>query len=117
MKAHIPDRSRSRSSRPPCDRKFPVSSAYRKAPGQCPRRARGSLSLYCPENATIRARKGSDPTPYSAGPRSSFAQRSGSSPVKVGARSEEHTSELQSLMRISYAVLCLKKKKHKKIQL
>src|SRR3546814_2179556 len=28
----------------------------------------------------------------------------------VGARSEEHTSELQSLMRISYAVFCLKKK-------
>src|SRR3546814_3371572 len=27
-------------------------------------------------------------------------------------RSEEHTSELQSLMRISYAVFCLKKKKH-----
>src|SRR3546814_3168332 len=31
------------------------------------------------------------------------------------ARSEEHTSELQSLMRISYAVFCLKKKKHIKI--
>src|SRR3546814_3710421 len=32
----------------------------------------------------------------------------------IGAsRSEEHTSELQSLMRISYAVFCLKKKKHK----
>src|SRR3546814_6835192 len=29
-------------------------------------------------------------------------------------RSEEHTSELQSLMRISYAVFCLKKKKHTK---
>src|SRR3546814_3287492 len=28
-----------------------------------------------------------------------------------GTRSEEHTSELQSLMRISYAVFCLKKKK------
>src|SRR3546814_10761062 len=28
-------------------------------------------------------------------------------------RSEEHTSELQSLMRISYAVFCLKKKKYK----
>src|SRR3546814_5870496 len=28
-------------------------------------------------------------------------------------RSEEHTSELQSLMRISYAVFCLKKKKHR----
>src|SRR3546814_7933838 len=30
---------------------------------------------------------------------------------QVLARSEEHTSELQSLMRISYAVFCLKKKK------
>src|SRR3546814_6631541 len=30
------------------------------------------------------------------------------------SRSEEHTSELQSLMRISYAVFCLKKKKTKK---
>src|SRR3546814_8626898 len=32
---------------------------------------------------------------------------------RPGARSEEHTSELQSLMRISYAVFCLKKKKQK----
>src|SRR3546814_3030554 len=32
----------------------------------------------------------------------------------VGVRSEEHTSELQSLMRISYAVFCLKKKKQLK---
>src|SRR3546814_10623900 len=31
----------------------------------------------------------------------------------LGPRSEEHTSELQSLMRISYAVLCLKKKTNK----
>src|SRR3546814_9533039 len=31
-------------------------------------------------------------------------------PVPSEARSEEHTSELQSLMRISYAVFCLKKK-------
>src|SRR3546814_1597471 len=30
----------------------------------------------------------------------------------LGWRSEEHTSELQSLMRISYAVFCLKKKTH-----
>src|SRR3546814_8500183 len=36
--------------------------------------------------------------------------------IKVGSamRSEEHTSELQSLMRISYAVFCLKKKKTQK---
>src|SRR3546814_4804514 len=33
--------------------------------------------------------------------------------VKPNLRSEEHTSELQSLMRISYAVFCLKKKKNK----
>src|SRR3546814_5039808 len=32
------------------------------------------------------------------------------SPVLAEIRSEEHTSELQSLMRISYAVFCLKKK-------
>src|SRR3546814_8980516 len=35
-------------------------------------------------------------------------------PVRGDDRSEEHTSELQSLMRISYAVFCLKKKKQRK---
>src|SRR3546814_8099177 len=33
--------------------------------------------------------------------------------IPASSRSEEHTSELQSLMRISYAVFCLKKKKKK----
>src|SRR3546814_8984731 len=33
----------------------------------------------------------------------------------IAGRSEEHTSELQSLMRISYAVFCLKKKQRKEI--
>src|SRR3546814_5784177 len=37
-------------------------------------------------------------------------QEAGLAPLQ-DARSEEHTSELQSLMRISYAVFCLKKKK------
>src|SRR3546814_9255918 len=50
-------------------------------------------------------------------------QRTGADPLvnrqlpddlRARQRSEEHTSELQSLMRISYAVFCLKKKKHKK---
>src|SRR3546814_2579159 len=36
--------------------------------------------------------------------------------MKRSGRSEEHTSELQSLMRISYAVFCLKKKKETKTQ-
>src|SRR3546814_7832515 len=37
-------------------------------------------------------------------------------PFTAPTRSEEHTSELQSLMRISYAVFCLKKKKNIKTQ-
>src|SRR3546814_7216795 len=36
--------------------------------------------------------------------------RGAAPPDQAGTRSEEHTSELQSLMRISYAVFCLKKK-------
>src|SRR3546814_1282162 len=42
----------------------------------------------------------------------------GGAGVGTGWRSEEHTSELQSLMRISYAVFCLKKKtkKHQQTQ-
>src|SRR3546814_2852157 len=35
--------------------------------------------------------------------------------IRACLRSEEHTSELQSLMRISYAVFCLKKKKRRHI--
>src|SRR3546814_2881489 len=35
-------------------------------------------------------------------------------PMKLHSRSEEHTSELQSLMRTSYAVFCLKKKNNYK---
>src|SRR3546814_4271081 len=38
------------------------------------------------------------------------AQMCSQSRILAGERSEEHTSELQSLMRISYAVFCLKKK-------
>src|SRR3546814_10591321 len=37
-------------------------------------------------------------------------------PVAIRLRSEEHTSELQSLMRLSYAVFCLKKKKTNHIE-
>src|SRR3546814_1879374 len=44
--------------------------------------------------------------------RSSRARFSFSRTSWASSRSEEHTSELQSLMRISYAVFCLKKKKN-----
>src|SRR3546814_10825516 len=47
--------------------------------------------------------------PAPAGDRAGDVHRSGA--AVPGRRSEEHTSELQSLMRISYAVFCLKKKK------
>src|SRR3546814_8133601 len=42
------------------------------------------------------------------------ARRLGAEEQRERDRSEEHTSELQSLMRISYAVFCLKKKKKTK---
>src|SRR3546814_1630369 len=56
--------------------------------------------------SSTRVVRDSTPVPAISNDRSSSA----SSPVMDGAsRSEEHTSELQSLMRISYAVFCLKK--------
>src|SRR3546814_3594316 len=57
---------------------------------------------------------GRDPSPPSAVPSIVAAPRRYRRAELLAARSEEHTSELQSLMRISYAVFCLKKKKHKK---
>src|SRR3546814_8082523 len=47
--------------------------------------------------------------------RSCFDARNSASPLVSSCRSEEHTSELQSLMRISYAVFCLKKQKENTI--
>src|SRR3546814_4720685 len=48
------------------------------------------------------------------GDRIATAAPSNAYPTRDRQRSEEHTSELQSLMRISYAVFCLKKKKKNK---
>src|SRR3546814_4477821 len=45
----------------------------------------------------------------------SFCAASPACGSSAGLRSEEHTSELQSLMRISYAVFCLKKKNKKRL--
>src|SRR3546814_4125083 len=55
-----------------------------------------------------RTRQPHPATVVSAGP--AVARTRPSHPAVHRARSEEHTSELQSLMRISYAVFCLKKK-------
>src|SRR3546814_14057367 len=73
------------------DTLFPYTTLFRSAlPGRVPRRKRGAGPL---------ARR--HPQLRLAAPRA----------LPLAARSEEHTSELQSLMRISYAVFCLKKKK------
>src|SRR3546814_7127780 len=60
--------------------------------------------------ATMRSIRRSAPSYWSLG--QSRATWTRSSPISSVRRAEEHTSELQSLMRISYAVFCLKKKKH-----
>src|SRR3546814_1749093 len=54
------------------------------------------------------------PTPSSAATRKTFSVARFHICLR-DSRSEEHTSELQSLMRISYAVFCLKKKKNNNI--
>src|SRR3546814_9326418 len=54
------------------------------------------------------------PDPQPAGRR---GQAMSPAETKTPARSEEHTSELQSLMRISYAVFCLKKKNNQSLNL
>src|SRR3546814_9017255 len=51
---------------------------------------------------------------YEAGRRGEIDVINGAIPREAAKRSEEHTSELQSLMRISYAVFCLKQKNPKK---
>src|SRR3546814_5124493 len=69
----------------------------------------------------LHARRRRPPEPHPAGgvaPRPAprgRARRGAARPLQQ-ARSEEHTSELQSLMRNSYAVFCLKKKKHMSIR-
>src|SRR3546814_9414320 len=84
------------------DTLFPYTTLFRSHIGQqCRRSARSQFRQDGPRRLPPRRRGASD----------------GRRPLREGgvgpdARSEEHTSELQSLMRISYAVFCLKKKKN-----
>src|SRR3546814_7985134 len=70
----------------------------------------GSRRRSIPSSARRRATRGQLPRFFSGGERR-FRQSRKRLRMRAGNRSEEHTSELQSLMRISYAVFCLKKKK------
>src|SRR3546814_4964558 len=106
------------------DTLFPYTTLFRSASG--PRfewrplvrdaRRRLAPAYSCPrhgpQNAPLR------PCRYSFGDeriRGSPGPTDGPRSPEPRSRSEEHTSELQSLMRISYAVFCLKKKKKQNI--
>src|SRR3546814_2453114 len=79
--------------------------------GCCPPRSAGQpLSPSADNPAPIKKPPGEGRLSYCRSERKAQASSAGAS----SARSEEHTSELQSLMRISYAVFCLKKKNNNK---
>src|SRR3546814_1591793 len=82
------------------DTLFPYTTLFRALVGGA---GRGGADGDAPPRpaATVRATEGTDPRP----------RHRQAGDARVHRRSEEHTSELQSLMRISYAVFCLKKKK------
>src|SRR3546814_1370907 len=67
------------------------------------------ISLHDPSSPTHPGRRGCQGR-YQRTQRTPDRERSAASVPEEEGRSEEHTSELQSLMRISYAVFCLKKK-------
>src|SRR3546814_4058744 len=97
-----------------------MSAATPIPPAPCSRMARAAssrirvrVSSFCLQRSTMMSapsppaylRRGERPPPTDSAPVGALRIR----------RSEEHTSELQSLMRISYAVFCLKKKKKHKL--
>src|SRR3546814_9638530 len=66
-----------------------------------------------PAAAPVKQEVAAAPTPQSAADALAAAAVAMQAAASAMKRSEEHTSELQSLMRISYAVFCLKKKNRK----
>src|SRR3546814_6041308 len=93
------------------DTLFPCTTLFRSRPA--PRGRRAVAARAAPVRIVVVRRRGAGAVArYTAGGRRRHA--AGAEPGTAGLRSEEHTSELQSLMRISYAVFCLKKKKKEK---
>src|SRR3546814_7843572 len=95
----------------PARRRHPARSLRRAGedagPGRrLPLRPTPVLRAYAPRH------DGDQPPGYTAEPRRASRGRPGGTRSPKQVRSEEHTSELQSLMRNSYAVFCLKKKKN-----
>src|SRR3546814_3862332 len=89
------------------DTLFPYTTLFRSVlPSQDPRRLRLLAEDPSAPWATGAAAFRADGCPRTPPPPAAARGRRGSAAVQ--GRSEEHTSELQSLMRISYAVFCLK---------
>src|SRR3546814_2865234 len=99
----------SAEARCPCPNQAAIGSAWMASVRQASA-ARKVSSRMC--HVCMRSSARRDPAPHTSAMRDS--PRLVASAIRVARkRSEEHTSELQSLMRISYAVFCLKKKKKK----
>src|SRR3546814_5570854 len=110
------------------DTLFPSTTLFRSLLRQLPRcrshaqlcrrrrAAAADRGAHCPGRRGGRPLSRLLPLPVPAGAGAQSEQvlgrstRLGTVAERAGGRSEEHTSELQSLMRISYAVFCLKKK-------
>src|SRR3546814_4903309 len=108
------------------DTLFPYTTLFRSRRARQPRSPRGSANASSRDHRPLgaRARRPAHPSRkpearngaigsrrrYRGAGRRARPDIQGKFPSSMG-RSEEHTSELQSLMRISYAVFCLKKKK------
>src|SRR3546814_3189765 len=84
------------------DTLFPYTTLFRSA---------GTICALAPTSA--RNRRAGHDRPHRRTPRRRMARAAIDPDGNPVRRSEEHTSELQSLMRISYAVFCLKKKTYK----
>src|SRR3546814_6257428 len=103
----------------PTDTLFPYTTLFRSPTPSEKNEGRAAMLLLSPPHTIRTAMRRRKPDGHSSHP-SSKPGRQASDPRGAGRRrdrrSEEHTSELQSLMRISYAVFCLKKKTTQKQQ-
>src|SRR3546814_5494269 len=92
------------------DTLFPYTTLFRSQPVPTAAIGSGTARRYH-EHDLGRHRPARGPNTRPCAPDRSRRRRFGCEGDRRTARSEEHTSELQSLMRTSYAVFCLKKKK------
>src|SRR3546814_4414821 len=98
----------------PVERGYSLRSDGGASGGAGGRRRRRDAFRRCPGAPSGPRARLHAPLRRRAGPSQGAAERARQSAERAprrGGRSEEHTSELQSLMRSSYAVFCLKKKK------